>query len=40
MKKLLRSKKRVTVIGAPDTKIIFTKALIIQYEQPLLDKKF
>ena len=40
MKKLFESKNRVTTIGAPDAKIIFTKALFIQYEQFLLDKNF
>ena len=40
MKKLFESKKRVTTIGVPDAKIIFTKALFIQYEQFLLDKNF
>ena len=40
MKKLPESRKRVTTIGAPDAKIIFTKAPFIQYEQFLLDKNF
>ena len=40
MKKLFESKKKVTVIGAPDTQIIFTKAPFLQYEQFLLDKNF
>ena len=40
MKKLFESRNRVTTIGAPDAKIIFTKALFIQYEQFLLDKNF
>ena len=33
MKKLSGSRKRVTAIGAPDAKIIFTKAPFIQYER-------
>ena len=40
MEKLFESKKKVTAIGAPDAKIIFTKAPCIQYEQILLDKNF
>ena len=40
MKKLFESKKRVTAIGAPDAKIIFTKASFIQYKQSSLDKNF
>ena len=32
MKKLFELKKRVTTIGGPDVKSIFTKALFIQYE--------
>ena len=40
MKKLFESKKKVTAIGAPDAKIIFTKAPFLQYEQFLLDKNF
>ena len=40
MKKIVESKKKVTVIGAPDAKIIFTKAPFLQYEQFLLDKNF
>ena len=40
MKKLLESIKKVTAIGAPDAKIIFTKAPFVQYEQFLLDKNF
>ena len=40
MKKLFESKRKVTAIGAPDAKIIFTKALFLQYEQFLLDKNF
>ena len=40
MKKLFESKEKVTEIGAPDAKIIFTKAPFIQYEQFLLDKNF
>ena len=40
MKKLFESKKKVTAIGMPDSKIIFTKAPFIQYEQFLLDKNF
>ena len=39
-KKLFESKKKVTAIGAPDVKIIFTKATFIQFEQFLLDKNF
>ena len=38
MKKLFESKKKITTIGAPDVKIIFTKATFIQFEQFLLDK--
>ena len=34
------NKKKVTTIGAPDVKIIFTKELFIQYEQFFLDKNF
>ena len=30
----------MTTVGAPDAKIIFTKARFIQYEQILLDKNF
>ena len=37
---MFESKKKVTAIGAPDAKIIFTKAPFIQYEQFLLDKTF
>ena len=40
MKKLFESKTKVTMVGAPDAKIIFTKAPFIQYEQILLDKNF
>ena len=40
MKKLFESKKKVTIIGAPDAQVIFTKAPFIQYEQFLLDKNF
>ena len=40
MKKLFESKKKVTTIGSPDAKIIFTKSPFIQYEQFLLDKNF
>ena len=43
MKKLFESRKLLasgTAIPAPDTKIIFTKAPFIHYEQILLDKKF
>ena len=40
MKNLLESRKRVSVITAPDTKIIVTKALFIQYEQFLSNKNF
>ena len=38
MKKLFEPKKRVIAVGAPDAKIIFTKAPFAQYEQFLLDK--
>ena len=40
MKRLFESKKKVNAIGAPNTKLIFTKAPFIQYEQILLDKNF
>ena len=40
MKKLFESKKTVTAVGTPDTKIIFTKAPFIQYKKILLDKNF
>ena len=40
MKKLFESKKKVTIIGAPDAQVIFTKVPFIQYEQFLLDKNF
>ena len=43
MKKLFESRKLLasgTAIPAPDTKIIFTKAPFIHYEQILLDKNF
>ena len=40
MKKLFESKEKVILIGAPDAKIIFTKAPFIQYEQFLLGKSF
>ena len=40
MTKLFESKKKVTTVGAPDAKLIFAKALFIQYEQILLDKNF
>ena len=39
MKKLFGSKEKVTAIGAPDAKVIFTK-FPIQYKQFLLDKNF
>lgn len=32
MKRLLESRKKVTDIGSPDVKIIFTKAPFLQYE--------
>ena len=38
--KLFESKWKVNAIGAPDAKIIFTKADFLQYEQFLLDKSF
>ena len=34
------NQKKVTTIGAPDVKIIFTQELFIQYEQFFLDKNF
>ena len=37
---LFESKKKLNPIGAPDAKIIFTKASFLQYEQFLLDKNF
>ena len=37
---IIRIQKKVTTVGAPDVKIIFTKAPFIQYEQILLDKNF
>ena len=43
MKRLFESRKVLaagTAITAPDAKVIFTKALFIQYEQILLDKNF
>ena len=40
MRKLFESRKKVSAIGAPDAKIIFTKAPFLQYEQFLLDKNF
>ena len=43
MQKLFQSRKLLasgTAITAPDTKIIFTKAPFVQYEQMLLDKNF
>ena len=40
MKKLFDFKQKVTAIGAPDAKIIFTKAPFLQCEQFLLDKNF
>ena len=43
IKKLFESRKLLasgTAITAPDTKIIFTKAPFVQYEQILLDKNF
>ena len=43
MKRLFESRKVLaagTVIPAPDTKIIFTKAPFTQYEQILVDNKF
>ena len=36
----MNPKKKVTTVGAPDVKIIFTKSPFIQYEQTLLDKNF
>ena len=45
MKKLFKTnkqtkKKKKTAIGAPDAKIIFTKATLFQYKLFLLDKNF
>ena len=40
MRKLFESRKKVSAIGTPDAKIIFTKAPFLQYEQFLLDKNF
>ena len=40
MKRLFESRKRVTAMGAPDARIIFTKAPFIQYQQFLLEKNF
>ena len=40
MRKLFESRRKVSAIGAPDAKIIFTKAPFLQYEQFLLDKNF
>ena len=43
MKRLFNSRKVLavgTAIPAPDAKIIFTKALYLQYEQILQDKNF
>ena len=40
MKKLFKSKKKVTTIAAPYAQIIFTRLPFIQYEQFLLDKNF
>ena len=40
MKKLFESNKKVTATGAPDAKVIFTKAHFLQYKQFLLDAKF
>ena len=40
MKRLFESKKKVTATGAPDAKIILTKAPYIQNEQILLEKNF
>ena len=40
MKNLFESKKNVTTIGSPGTKIIFTRAPFVQYKQFLLDKNF
>ena len=40
MKRLFESKKKVNAIGAPDAKIVFTKAPFVQYEQFLLGKNF
>ena len=39
MKKLLKSKKNVTNIGAPDEQIVFLKAPFLQYKQILLTIK-
>ena len=40
MKKLFDFKQKVTAIGAPDAKVIFTKASFLQCKQFLLDKNF
>ena len=40
MKKLFETPKKLTVIGALDTQIIFTNVLFIYYEQFLLTKNF
>ena len=40
MKKLFKSKKKVTTIAAPYAQIIFTRLPFVQYEQFLLDKNF
>ena len=40
MKRLFGSRRKVSAIGTPDVKIIFTKAPFLQYEQFPLDKIF
>ena len=40
MKIIFESKKKIAGIGAPATKIIFTRAPFLQYKQFLLDKNF
>ena len=40
VRKLFESEKNVTAIGAPDAKIIFTRAPVLQYEQFLLGENF
>ena len=40
LQKLFESKKKVNAVGAPDARIIFTKAPFLQYKQFLLDKNY
>ena len=40
MKELFESKKKVTTIGASDSKTIFARVSFLQYEQVFLDKNF